>query len=156
MSLKIRYKTIENERYEDAPFVGALISSIDCHFKCKECFNQRVKELPTIEKTAAEIIKEVKLNVFNTGVILAGLEWSEQIEECYALIEEALNNKLKVMLYTGNSLEQIKEKFPQLLTYDIYIKCGQFKIKKTSIDHVEDGVVLASDNQHIYKKGRDF
>lgn len=154
--MKIHYKRIESERFEDSPFMAALIASTNCNFNCRECFNQHLKDSPTLEKDASEIIKIIKENPFHEGIVLSGLEWTEQIEECYALIEEALNNKLKVMLYTGNNLEQVKEKFPQLLTYDIYIKCGQFKIKKTSINHVEDGVVLASSNQHIYKKGRDF
>ena len=43
LKLIINYKTIVNERTEDAPFIGALISAIDCKFNCKKCFNQDIK-----------------------------------------------------------------------------------------------------------------
>ena len=88
LDLKIRYKAIEHERIEDSPFIGATISAIDCNFNCKNCFNQSLKQLPTLEKDALEIINEVRDNIFNKGIILAGLEWT--MLQTHEVIELAL------------------------------------------------------------------
>jgi hypothetical protein len=72
--LIINYKLIENERMGDAPFIGALISSCDCKFNCYHCFNQHIKKLPTLNENAENLIKHIKQNPFNKGIILAGLE----------------------------------------------------------------------------------
>ena len=104
--MKIRYKTIEHERTEDAPFVGALISSIDCKFKCKGCFNRKAKLLPNIEREADEIIEEITSNPFNEGIIFGGLEWSLQPVELVELFEKASNAGLKIIIYTGCTAEE--------------------------------------------------
>lgn len=99
--MEIRYKFIQDERTEDAPFVGALISAIGCKNKCKGCFNRHLKTYPTLKNTAEEIIEMVKSNPFNEGIILGGLEWSEQPIELIELCKVASENGLKVMIYTG-------------------------------------------------------
>lgn len=100
-NLTIRYKFIEHERTEDAPFVGALISAVGCKFKCKGCFNRDLKKMETKKATATEIIEEVLSNPFNQGIILAGLEWSEQPTELVELCEVASSKGLQIMIYTG-------------------------------------------------------
>lgn len=149
--MKINYKTIVEERTEDAPFIGALISAIDCKLNCKNCFNQHLKKLPTQRDTCENIIKKIKSNVFNKGIILAGLEWTNQPQEAEALIHCALKNNLQVILYTGLDIETLKEKYPQLLIKGIYIKYGKYDEKQKTINHIEYGVTLASANQHIIK-----
>lgn len=149
--MKIRYKTIEHERVEDAPFIGALISAIDCKFNCKNCFNQPLKKLQTLIKEDVEIINEIKSNPFNKGIILAGLEWTLQLSEAIALANKAHENNLLVMLYTGNVL--FNKRYSH---YFDYIKIGLYKEELSTINHIEYGVTLASSNQHIYKKGVDY
>jgi len=102
--MEIRYKTIEHERTEDAPFIGALISAIGCKMKCKGCFHKDLKKAPTLKATEQEIIVSVLSNPINEGIILAGLEWSEQPLELLALVGEAAKNNLKIMIYTGLDL----------------------------------------------------
>lgn len=150
--LKIRYKTIEHERVEDAPFIGALISAIDCRFNCKNCFNQSIKQLPTIIKEDEDIIQEIKSNPFNQGVIFAGLEWTLQMTELIRLAQLAKNNGLHTMLYTGLSFFSDRD----VLQYFDYIKCGRYEEDLKIVNLVEYNVVLASSNQHIYKKGVDY
>ena len=147
----IKYKTIEHERYEDAPFIGALISSIDCHINCKNCFNQHLKELPTIEKSSQEIIDIIKANPFNQGIILAGLEWTEQPNEMRELINVALLNNLQVMLYTGLSEESFNNQFNDIYNMpNIYIKFGSYQENLKSNNKMHN-VKLATSNQIIYK-----
>lgn len=108
--MKIRYKTIEHERTEDAPFVGALISAIDCKFNCKGCFNTELKKEKTKTESAEKIIAQVKMNPFNKGIILGGLEWSEQPLEMMELCKVASENGLEVMIYTGCGLAEFQQR----------------------------------------------
>ena len=147
----INYKTITEERTEDAPFIGALISAIDCKFNCKNCFNQHLKNLPTQQMECKTIIDKIKSNPFNKGIILAGLEWSNQPNEAKALINCAIKNNLMVILYTGLDISEFKNKFSQLLIKGIYIKYGNYDETQQNINHIEYGVSLASKNQHIIK-----
>ena len=151
--MMINYKWIEHERCEDAPFVGALISACDCKFNCPNCFNQHLKELPTLTKSCEDIISEVKANPFNKGIIFAGLEWTLQIRECVALAREAKKNGLQTMVYTGHNLLDDEVTMLQMSQCFDYIKCGRYIEELKSANHIEYGVVLASSNQHIYKKG---
>lgn len=104
--MKVRIKRIEHERTQDAPFVGALVCGVMCHNGCKHCFNKHMKKEPTIEIDAEEIIKEIKSNPFNEGVIFSGLEWSEQPHELIELCKLASENGLQIAIYTGLSIEQ--------------------------------------------------
>lgn len=151
--MNIRIKGIAHERCEDAPFVGALISAIDCHIGCKGCFNQHLKNEPTIVLDSETIIKEVLKNPFNKGIILGGLEWSEQPEEMRELIQLALKNNLQVILYTGLDEKIFNNKFPDICKLNIYIKYGGYdeKCKKQKLQYY--GVKMASDNQKIIKCG---
>lgn len=149
----IRYKSITHERSEDAPFMGALISSVMCHLGCKGCFNQHLKELPTKEDMAKDIIATVKANPFNQGIILGGLEWSEQPREMKQLIECALSEKLQVALYTGLDEAHFKEIFPDVYKMPIYIKFGKYDEEKQTKTNIQNGVKLATSNQYFYKGG---
>lgn len=149
-SMKIHYKFIEHERFEDAPFVGALISAIDCHFNCKGCFNQYLKTQPTLEKSCEEIIQEIKNNPFNEGIILGGLEWTEQPEEAIDLIISAIAEGLKVMLYTGYTEEEFIKKFPEIYySTPMYIKFGKYDENQKTNSNVTHQVKLATSNQII-------
>jgi len=152
----INYKLIEHERCEDAPFVGALIASCDCKFNCPNCFNQHIKTLPVIAKSCDDIIAEVKANPFNKGIIFAGLEWTLQLNECLSLAKEAKRQGLQTMLYTGNDFEGRLMGAIILSNLFDYIKCGRYEEELKTANHIEYGVVLASTNQHIYKKGVDY
>lgn len=150
--MNIRIKGITHERCEDAPFVGALISAIDCHIGCKGCFNQHLKNTSTIIMDSKDIIREVLKNPFNKGIILGGLEWTEQPEEMIELIDVALNSNLKVMLYTGLSKEFFNSKF-DFIHKDIYIKYGRYDESLRTNNNKQYGVNLVSSNQEIMKKG---
>ncbi len=97
----IRHKGIFHERTEDAPFTGALISACGCRIGCKNCFNEHIKAVETRIQSPESILDEVEMNIFNDGIILAGLEWSLQPKELITLTKEAIRRNLKVMIYTG-------------------------------------------------------
>ena len=152
----IKYKAIEHERVEDAPFVGALISACDCKFNCKDCFNQALKQIPTVTKSLQDVISEIRQDFFNSGVIFGGLEWTLQLDECIELAKLCKQQGLQTMIYTGNGFQsEIVKKLIKADCFD-YIKCGRFVESLKTANHIEYGVVLASSNQHIYKKGKDY
>jgi organic radical activating enzyme len=148
----IHYKYIEHERTEDAPFVGALISAVDCHFNCKGCFNQYLKSEPTYEKDSKEIIQEIRSNPFNQGIILAGLEWTEQPFEMLELISLAIQNNLQVILYTGYDENMFLNIFPDVYSMPIYIKFGKYDENLKTNNNELHQIKLSTKNQSV-KKG---
>lgn len=150
----VRYKLIEHERVEDAPFIGALVSAISCQLGCEGCFNQPLKSLPTQISSAEAIVDTILSNPFNEGIVLGGLEWSEQPKELVRLVEAALQKHLKVMIYTGYSLKMFFNRVPELLDIEgaLYIKYGKYDASKSDPNYYRYGVQLASKNQGILNK----
>lgn len=106
----IRYKYIEDERTEDAPFIGALICAVGCEFNCKNCFNQEWRNSETLTQNPERIIIGIKSNPFNEGIIFSGLEWTNQPEELRTLLRLAKYYGLKTCLHTGlDSIKQVEE-----------------------------------------------
>lgn len=149
--MKIRYKLIEHERTEDAPFIGCLICAIQCHIGCKNCFNSDIKKMPDLEVEVSELLDQVQANPFNEGIILGGLEWSEQPFELIHLVQEAVNRHLKVMIYTGLTYESFSKNIPikKLMNLGIYLKYGAFDETLKVTQYKQYDVVLASSNQRI-------
>ena len=145
----VSYKGIIHERAEDAPFMGALIVATSCSNGCRGCFNQHLKNAETHIRYADEIIKEVKQNPFNDGIILGGLEWSEQPDDMIALISCATAAGLEVMIYTGLTEEDFYRRVPRRCLPNCYIKFGRYDEKCLSDSHTSFGVKLASTNQYI-------
>ncbi len=151
--MNIRYKLIEQERFQDAPFTGALVCAVGCDLNCPGCFNESVKQMPTSIQSAEGIVKSISDNPFNEGIILGGLEWSLQPDELLELVKTALEQDLKVMIYTGLPLEQFLDRVPRLVTVEgeIYIKHGAYDSSLSHVQPVMYGVKLASENQRIDK-----
>lgn len=148
----IRYKILEHERVEDAPFMGCLIAAVSCGLNCRHCFNQELKEYKTKRDDADDIIKKVKANPFNQGMIFGGLEWSNQPDELFELVRLCLNNELSVMIYTGLQQSIFFEKVPKLkYVPNIYIKFGAYKEKLKTENNIQYGIRLATKNQFIIK-----
>lgn len=145
----VSYKGIIHERAEDAPFMGALIIATSCSNDCRGCFNQHLKNAKTYLRYADEVIKEVKQNPFNDGIILGGLEWSEQPDDAIALISCAAAAGLEVMIYTGLTEEEFYRRIPRHYLHNCYIKFGKYDEKCLSDTYTSFGVKLASTNQYI-------
>ena len=145
----ISYKGIIHERAEDAPFMGALIIATSCSNRCRGCFNQHLKDAETYLHYADEVIEEVKQNPFNDGIILGGLEWSEQPDDMIALVSCATAAQLKVMIYTGLTEEEFYRRVQSHYLHSCYIKFGKYDEKHLSDNHTSFGVKLASTNQYI-------
>jgi hypothetical protein len=149
MSNLIVYKGIEHERLGDAPFIGALLIAGQCHGTCQGCFNQHVKDEPNVFDNATHIIQLVKKNPLNEGIILGGLEWTEQPYDMLDLVHTALISELQVMIYTRLSEESFVATFPELLGRNIWCKFGMYNELYKSEVYISHGVKLATTNQYI-------
>lgn len=148
----MKIKGIQHERLGDAPFVGALIIANDCTQNCHGCFNQHLKMEESYEVSAESVVKLVKQNPLHQGVILGGLEWTEQPEDLRELVQEALAEGLEVMVYTYMTEERFRDSFPDLAKLPIWCKFGPYREKLPSWTD-PTGIKLASNNQYIKYMG---
>lgn len=146
----MRHKGIEMGVLTDAPFIGARINAIDCCHNCPGCFNQHLHQEEIQHQPTREIISAIIDDVISEGIILGGLEWTEQKDDMLELIDAALAVELPVMLFTHHMLEDIKLAFPSLINSGIYVKCGEYIEGQSSYMDVENDVLLAGTNQRIY------
>jgi len=146
----IKYKGIVHNVLNDAPFIGAILIAPSCTMGCKNCINEHLKnDKILIEDTVKNIIKKVKANGLNRGIILSGLEWTETPHGMKALVEEALAKELKVIIYTHHDEKTFLKMFPMLSKKSIYIKYGAYDNCQIASDNVSYGVRLATENQYI-------
>lgn len=158
----VLYKLIEHERTQDAPFIGALVCAPSCKGNCKSCFNQHMKKAPTLEKSSKEIIEEVKANPLNDGIILSGLEWSDNLSNLIPFLIDISKSDLQCILYTRREYDEIvkmmfdftdsNEDFSSFELHKalqkMWIKTGPYK--KDLKPKFAGGVKLASKNQDIW------
>jgi len=145
----VSYRGIVNERLEDAPFVGALIIAKSCSIGCKNCFNQHLKDAKEYRRSAEAIIADVMRDKFNKGIILGGLEWSEQPKELKLLVEEAKLNNLEVMIYTGRTEKDFLKIMNACNLQGCYIKFGGYEENFKANHYISYGIKLSSLNQYI-------
>ncbi len=151
--MKIRTRGICPNNLLDAPFIGMLVCAIGCTNNCPGCFNQHLLNRPITEYEVDEIITFVLSSNIDEGLILAGLEWTEQPEEMKALVNAALENRLKVMIYTGLEQEAFEKLNPEIIQLPIWVKYGAYKQEQAVPDNICFGVQLASKNQKIVYYG---
>jgi len=146
----ITVKTIERERLQDAPFIGCLLSAISCNLNCKNCFNQHIKDLEDIHIDEYSLCNSIRVNSFEEGVILAGLEWSNQIEDMYKVFHAVNKFNLKLMIFTGmHECDFFKIVDINNLPKGTYVKFGFYDDSLKTIHNKQFGVGLATKNQYI-------
>lgn len=151
----IHHKGIVHNVLNDAPFIGAVVIAKACGMPCKNCINQSLKNVSEIFLQSTEdIIHEIKQNKLNEGVILSGLEWSEQPCEMEALVETALVHQLKVMIYTHHDEDAFFDIAPAMKKKPVYIKFGLYDEHLKSDHHSSYSVKLATTNQKIVFFGK--
>lgn len=150
MKRLVEYKGIIHNVLNDAPFIGAIVIANSCKRNCQGCINEHLKtdEYKQLNDVS-EIIGAVRKNGLNEGVIFAGLEWTEQAEDLMALVDEAIRQGLKVMIYTHHEERAFFNQMPSLKNKSIYVKFGSYDPKLIEADYYSYGVKLATSNQYI-------
>jgi len=91
--------------------------------------------------------------------IMGGEPLDQNLKDLKDLIErldEAKDSKVELWLFTKYSLMTVKQRLPAAMYKFDFIKCGKYDINKTEDCVRQYGVLLASSNQKIYKKGVDY
>jgi organic radical activating enzyme len=152
LSVQIRHKGIDYGVLSDAPFVGARICAIQCHEHCPGCFNQERIDEPYVTQDIDELFDEIKKHPINEGIILGGLEWSEQPDELRSLVLYAHAIGMQVIIYTHLDIKQFLEQFWTLRELEnVYVKCGEYRQELEHYYDEQHDVTLASTNQIICK-----
>lgn len=152
---KFKHRGFESGVTSDAPFIGLRISALDCHMNCPGCHNQHLKTRPILESNTKAVLNMLEATI-NEGVILGGLEWTNQPTEMLNIIEDVTAAGHLVMLYTGLDRDHFKKVFPQLWGVPgVWVKYGTYDSARDGRYEETFDVHLASDNQHIeYLGGR--
>lgn len=123
------------------------ISISGCPLHCKGChsaftWDSKFGEELTDEKLEKLIVK----NKYISCVLFYGGEW--KVKRLIELIQIVKKYNLKVCLYTGLMLEEIKQTTPELLDIMDYIKVGRWIEEK-------GGLNKKTTNQRFYKITHD-
>lgn len=139
--------------------------SIDIFFSgctpplCSGCYNSELADfncgtdwrnwIDKIEKYCHEYSGLID-NIF----LLGGSPSHQDLNEMYEFLGEVfmLNNQ-KIWLFAREELNEIPELFKGLCDY---IKCGAYIPELTCEDNIQYSVKLATSNQKIYKKDKDY
>lgn len=123
-----------------------------CSMKCgkKRCQNAALLEQETIEIDNDVIIKRYLDNNITSAIVCGGLEPFDSWDELHNFI---LNVRYytsdDIVIYTGYTEEELKDKLPWLAVYEnVIVKFGRYLHKSPSRFDEVLGVKLASDNQY--------
>lgn len=125
---------------------------------CKNCHNPELWDFEYGDEYDIDMKERIlkKISDFSELVeniwILGGEPLDNDIDCVIKLLTDINLTRKKVWLFTRNELKDIPQSIKQLVDY---IKTGRYLPDEKS-GHVEYGVTLASKNQHIYKRGKDF
>lgn len=138
--------------------------SLDIYFRgcnpphCKGCHNSEIQEFDGIDNYREKLIgiKE-KLKDFDLMIKNIFILGGEPLDQNINSLEEFLNSLSKynkpIWLFTKYNLLQVPSKIKKLCDY---IKCGRFEINNTSDDNIQYDIKIASKNQKIYKREKDY
>lgn len=123
---------------------------------CKGCHNLSSWDFDDGEDYSyLKIWQKVKENDFliDNIMIFGGEPLDNSHEEVLLLLNDLKKFNKKIWLFTRYDLIDIKKDVKELCDY---IKCGRYIDEKHSENNEYYGIKLASSNQIIYKKGKDF
>ena len=108
----------------DVPFKAIKVVPLSCKFRCKGCPHKLYKKSKfEFDLTPQEIVAEATENG-QEGIVLGGLEWTEQMEDMMALIEEAGKKNLEVAILTGLTANQLYAKIGRHVTDKVGFNAG--------------------------------
>lgn len=135
------------------------ISGCNGNPHCKNCHNPESWDFNLGEVLTDEMNKVwfTKINEFDSIIdnimIFGGEPNDNNHKELEQLLSSLLDSKKKIWLFTRYE----KNELPKF-EFDLcdYIKCGSYIPELTCEDNVQYGIKLATSNQYIIKKGKDY
>ena len=159
-------KGVIDEDFVNYKLPAMYICFNKCSFKCDKenkkrlCHNYDLIKQPDIEVDTEELVQRFIENPISEAVVFGGLEPFDSAEDLQTfIIEFRYRSDAPIVIYTGYTEEEIKDKFSWIYLYEnIVIKYGRYvPNQKPHYDEVL-GVELISDNQYAraYNKTYDF
>lgn len=122
-----------------------------CSMKCgKRCQNAKLLEEEGIEIDIDKVVERYLNNKITSAIVCGGLEPFDSWRDLQTLVM-SLRYKTKddIVIYTGYTEEELKDKLPWLAVYEnVIVKFGRYLHKSPSRFDEVLGVKLASDNQY--------
>jgi len=152
MNLASTQFTLKNKNYE------IYLAGCSAKPHCEDCHNPELWDFNVgtpIDDTTYKLIDE-KVKSFDKLIdsisLMGGEPLDQDIEELKELLEHLKSLNKTLWLFTRYDLDEVPK---DVLMYFDYVKCGRYYPDKKS-NHTEYGVTLATSNQHIYKRGKDY
>lgn len=127
------------------------VCGCDCHnrelwdFSFGEDYRSIIPKIEEKVKDFSSLIKEVWI----TG----GEPLLQKEEELVELLVEVKKTGKKMALFTRFDLEEIPE---DIREYFDKIKSGKYEEEKVCENHFSEGILLVSENQKVFIRGRDY
>lgn len=152
----MKVKNVVFEDFVNYKEAALFIIMPNCSFKCDKengtqiCQNWSLRKEPDIEISNEELIKRFDENPITKAIIFGGLEPFDSEEDLQNFLKtfRKAHNEV-VVIYTGYTEEEVKEKFGWIFQYkNLVIKFGRFRPNEEN--HYDEvlGVNLASHNQY--------
>lgn len=127
---------------------------------CKGChnpeswnFNQGI--LYDEEYFITNIRKKVRdfSDIINNIMIFGGEPLDQKYSELLMMLYDLREFNKNIWIFTRYNFEDIQEEMKECCDY---IKCGRYDETLLADNNIQYGIKLATENQHIYKKGIDY
>lgn len=143
----VRINKIIHDSIVDGPGIRSVIFTQGCYHMCEGCHNEETLSISDgILMDIAEIITEVENNNFTKKVTISGGDPLIQ-DDIICLVKEFKALEYHVMLYTGYTIEEVKNSDKnEILEYLDILVDGKFDITKRDISLQYCG----STNQNIH------
>lgn len=150
-------KHIIDEDFSNYKTPSMLVAFPKCSFKCEKecgirvCQNGTLHSMPDIEIDTYTLVKRYFDNEIVESLVFGGLEPFDSQNDINRIISflRACDCIDPVVIYTGYTEEEVKEKFSWIYGHkNIIIKFGRYIPNRPTIYDSVLGVVLASDNQY--------
>ena len=131
--MKIFINSIKyNNSIVDGPGIRTIIFLQGCDLHCKGCQNKSTWDIKRgHEMEINNLIKELKVKVFNKKITISGGEPLMQKEALIELVNKLKEQNFNIALYTGHTKEEVPNEIIKNLNY---LKTGRFiEELKTSI-----------------------
>ncbi len=139
---------IEEQSYIYGTGCRFVIWTQGCSIRCKDCWNKEVWSFKTKNKISTKKLfgKIINEKIYIEGITILGGEPFDQYEKLFILVKQIRQTDLSIILYTGYSENELKDKNKiEILDFiDIIITDRYDKNYRT-----ENGGLIGSSNQEI-------
>ena len=154
--MNICVKNVIDEDFVNYKKASMFVAFPNCSFKCekecgkKMCQNSNLAKQPSIDISAADVVKKYLSNPITHALVCGGLEPFDSSYDLLELVTEfRKESEDTIVIYTGYMPEEISGQLDQLRRFrNIIVKFGRFVPDSESHFDSLLGVNLASSNQY--------